>query len=213
MFPTTQNNPANLASALTEATIPEANATGGTGKAFLKLDAKNGHWLLGRDAEEVTGEEIIINTYSFQHGWVLWVNKSPTKIMAPFTKPLPERIAAQAGNEPSEARGFEARFEDDPKTVVVYESSTHGARQGSDKLLAAIKQKAVSGEERFLFPVVLLNTDSYQSKHGSTVFNPVFDVIDWADKDGERESKSPALATPVEETTQPMRKRRRATEA
>ena len=207
MFPTVQNSVTDLVSALQEAVIPEPS-TGA--KAYLKFN-QNGEYLFGRDSEEVTGDELIINTYSFTHGWVVWVNRKSTTSMVSFTKPMPPALDPIMGNEPTEARGFEARFEDLPETIVVFNTSSYGGRQGCDTLLSTIKQKVGRGETRYLFPVVKLSSTSYESKQGNTIFNPVFEIVDWMDEEGNRESGAASLAAPkeaAEQETKPVRRRR-----
>jgi hypothetical protein len=206
MFPTTQNSAMSLAQALTESQVQPSSSN--AGKAFLKFDFKTGDFAFGRDAVDITDEEILINTYSIVHGWILWVNGSAQKEMVPFNQALPQPMEAQAGNQPSEARGFEARFMDDEETVLVFESNSYGGRQGVDNVLNAIKGRAIEGETDFLFPLVKLNSNSYKAKAGNTIHNPQFEVVAWLDQNGNKqEADAPALEEKQEEA-KPVRRRR-----
>jgi len=207
MFPTAQNSATSLAAALTESKVQET--TSNAGKAFLKFDFKSGDFTFGRDAVDVTDEEICINTYSIQHGWVLWVNGSAQKEMVPFNQSLPAPMPAQQGNEPSEARGFEARFLDDEDTIIVFESNSYGGRQGVDTLLNAVKGRALSGEETFLFPIVKLTSTSYKAKQGNTIHNPKFEIVGWVDAEGNRQTETAQLEDTTTEEA-PVRRRRQA---
>ena len=207
MFPTAKTSATSLAAALTESKVQENQSN--AGKAFLKFDFKTGDYAYGRDAVDITEEEIVINTYSIQHGWILWVNGSAQKEMVAFNQSLPQPMASQQGNDPSEARGFEARFLDDEDTVLVYETNSYGGRQGVDMLLNAVKGRALSGEEEFLFPVVKLSSTSYKAKQGNTIHNPSFEIVAWVNQMGDKENATPMIEE-VREDNQPVRRRRSA---
>ena len=206
MFPTTNNSSTNLASMLAETKVAESNTS--QGKAFLKFDFKSGDFAYGRDAEEITGETIVINTYSIQHGWTLWANGAPKKVSAPFNAELPEPMAPIDGNSPTESRSFEACFQDDPDTILVFDSNSHGGRTGVNKVLDQIKARAVSGEGEYLFPKVKLSSDSYKSKQGATVHNPVFKIVGWLNLDGEEQSSTAKLEDNLDDSM--IRRRRKA---
>jgi len=206
MFPTTNNSSTNLASMLAETKVAESNTS--QGKAFLKFDFKSGDFAYGRDAEEITGETIVINTYSIQHGWTLWANGAPKKVSAPFNAELPEPMAPIDGNSPTESRSFEACFQDDPDTILVFDSNSHGGRTGVNKVLDQIKARAVSGEGEYLFPKVKLSSDSYKAKQGATVHNPVFKIVGWLNLDGEEQSSTAKLEDNLDDSM--IRRRRKA---
>lgn len=206
MFPTTNNSSTNLASMLAETKVAESNTS--QGKAFLKFDFKSGDFSYGRDAEEITGETIVINTYSIQHGWTLWANGTPKKVSAPFNAELPEPMAPVDGNSPTESRSFEACFQDDPDTILVFDSNSHGGRTGVNKVLDQIKARAVSGEGEYLFPKVKLSSDSYKAKQGATVHNPVFKIVGWLNLDGEEQSSTAKLEDNLDDSM--VRRRRKA---
>lgn len=205
MFPTTQNSALNLASMLAETKVVSSENTGG--KAYLKFDFKTGDYVFGRDAEDVTGETIVVNTYSIQHGWTLWVNGSPQKVSAPFNQMLPTPMAAQQGNEPTESRSFEARFQDDEDTILLFDTNSYGGRKGVDSLLNQIKSRALNGESEFLFPVIKLESESYKAKQGSTVHNPIFKIVGWVNADGVEFEETKQIESSDNAET-PVRRRR-----
>lgn len=210
MFPTTSTKITDLSTALAHNQVNQT--TSGAGRAFIRFDFKTGNFYFGRDQEEITGEKIVVNTASFTHGWVLWVNGSAQKIMRSFVEQLPEPMPAVGHDQPTEARGFEARFEDDEDTILVFESNSYGGRKGADTLLSAISLKSASGEKEFLYPVVELNSESYKAKQGGTIHNPVFNVVDWVNADGvsENENGTKKLEEAVEEPGETRRRRRTA---
>ncbi len=210
MFPSTQQSATNLAAALVDSKVNSTSSN--AGKAFLKFAFQTGEFAFGRDQIDITGEEIVINTYSIQHGWTLWVNGTPQKELVPFTQDLPFPMDAQQGNTPSEARAFEARFVDDEETILVFETNSYGGRSGVDKLLNEVRGRALSGETVFLFPKIKLTSTSYKSKQGSTIHNPVFEVVAWVNQEGETEEVTSTIEDNSVEVTEeaPKTRRRRA---
>jgi len=206
MFPTAKNSMTNLAAALQNSQIPTESNLGS--KAFLRFDFKTGRFFFGRDQEEVTGDTLVLNIASFTHGWTLWVNGKPQKVQSSFNEPLPNPMAPVDGTDPSESRGFEARFEDDSDTIVVFETSSYGGRKGCDAILGEAIVKAKTGSE-YLFPVVKLDSESYKSQQGGTIHNPMFKAIGWMDQNGNLEGDIASLDAPEdEEPVAPARRRR-----
>lgn len=210
MFPTTTAKITDLSAALSQSKVQQTAS--GAGKAFIRFDYKTGDFFYGRDQEEITGEEIVVNTASFAHGWVLWVGGQAQKVMRSFVEPLPEPMPAVGHDQPTEARGFEARFQDDEETILVFESNSFGGRKGCDNLLSAISLKSGSGENEFLYPVVKLESESYKAKQGGIIHNPMFTVVNWMNADGELESVSGTkkLTEQTDDTEETTRRRRRS---
>ena len=208
MFLTTQQSATNLAAALVDSKVNSSGAS--AGKAFMKFAFQTGGFSFGRDQIDISGEAIVINTYSIQHGWTLWVNSSPQKELVPFSQDLPFPMEAQQGNTPTEARAFEARFADDEDTILVFETNSYGGRSGVDKLLNEIRGRALKGETEYLFPKVKLNSTSYKSKQGSTIHNPIFEVVEWVNGQGEPQEVVEAIQDNSPEAEAPTTRRRRA---
>jgi len=208
MFPTTNASITDVSSALAHSKVNDSVSTGG--KAFIRFDYKSGDFTFGRDQQEITEDEIIVNTTSFCHGWVLWVNGTPSKVMRSFVETIPDPMPnSPTGDAPSEARGFEARFEDDPETVLMFETSSYGGRKGCDTLLNEIRARSAGGETEYLFPVVKLTSESYKAKQGGTIHNPSFKVVGWVNQAGERQESVQRIEEQVEE---PVVRRRRNTQ-
>ena len=110
---------------------------------------------------------------------------------------------------PAEARSIEAAFLDDGDDVISFTTNSLGGRKCLDTVFSAIKVRASGGEENFLFPVVKLDSTSYEGQNG-TVFNPIFEIVDWMDMEGKRESDTAKLTSePETEEAQPTRTRRK----
>lgn len=224
MFPTTQNSATDLQSMLTHSKI-EQEKDNGSGKAFLNFSGKLGEFSFGKEKEDVLGETLVVNTPTFRHGWALWVDRSCTSISVPFVQDLPMPMASEPNKQgktqdPSESRGFDAAFLDDPETIVAFDCSTMGGRRATDGILNAVKIRSASGEENFLFPIIKLGMEDYIAGHGSKVFNPVFTITGWMDQAGNVEGSTAKIestqtaeveeTTPDKEEVQPKRRRRAA---
>jgi hypothetical protein len=224
MFPTTQNSATDLTSMLTHSKV-EQDVDNGAGKAFLNFSGKQGEYSFGKEKEDVLGETLVVNTPTFRHGWALWVDRACTSISVPFVQDLPMPPASVPNKQgtpqsPSESRGFDAAFLDDPDTIVAFDCSTLGGRRATDGLLNAVKIRSASGEVNFLFPIIKLEKEDYIAGHGSKVYNPVFTITGWMDQAGNVEGNTAELAapqtaeaeeqTPDKEEVQPKRRRRAA---
>jgi len=212
MFPSTQVNTGDLRSALQNSQVQETSSSGSN--AFMKFDYKTGGFTFGRDNEDISGEEIVVNIATFKHGWTIWAEGKPHKTVVPFTAPLPLEPASIGDNHASESRSFEARFLDDDETILQFDINSYGGRKGCDALLNAVKVRASIENETHLFPVVKLDNESYKSKQGSTIHNPVFTVVNWMDDEGNLFEQTPQLEAQPEPEPEPApapkRRRRKA---
>lgn len=208
MFPTTQNSTTDLVSALKGSQI-QSNANQAGGKSFMKFDFKSGDYTFGRENEEITGDEIVINTYTFTHGWTIWANGKPVKTAVPFNQQLPMEPAPIDGNAASESRSFEARFMDDEDTIIVFDTNSYGGRKGCDTVFGEISNRANQGEGEFIFPIVKLESESYKAQQGSTIHNPVFTVVGWMNEEGQRQDGMKEQLDAPEEVAEEAPKRRR----
>ena len=209
MFPTVNTaSITDLSSALAQSKVQDNASTGS--KAYIGFDFQSGEYTFGRDKTEITDDNIVINTSSFTHGWILWVNRTSTKVMRSFVEDLPAPMPnGPAGEQPAESRGFEARFEDDPDTVLVFETSSYGGRKGCDKILNEIRIRSAGGESEYLFPIVRLTSENYQSKQGRTVYNPIFEVVGWMNQEGDIQQNVQKLEAQVEPEEAVVTRRRR----
>ena len=201
MFPAVENSSMDLVSMLQHDQIEDAPAASG-GKAFMKFDFMSGRYTFGRESEDITGAEMVVNFTTMTHGWTVWANNKPTKASAHFTQPLPPRISAVGGNEPTESRSFTGRFLDDDEAELEFSTNSHGGRQGADKLRAEIKLRASAGEKAFLFPIVELTSESYANakQGGKLTYNPVFKIVGWVDSQGLEAEEAKSIAAPKPKT-------------
>ena len=184
------------------------------GKPLLRL-LKDAHWVFGQKDDPVQeNSSWAINPLSLSHGWVAWTNhdgnQKNTMVgeqMVPIHEPKPVRPAPVEGWPFSEQRIFELRCMDgeDEGTEVLYKSASYGGMQAVDKLLGQI-QSQLNDNPMFPCPVVILLSEHYQHQKYGKIYNPIFDVIDWASMDGKLLSEAeeqPAIAEAVRPTPQP----------
>jgi hypothetical protein len=188
----------NLAARVAAAKIPTA-ATGGVG-GFLKFAFDDGEWTFGRDQDEVTGDVVLVNTNTICHGWILWHAAKATKVLTTFDNDMPEAPAAIGNDQPSEARAFGAAFYDNgkPGEQLTFETNSFGGRKAVDTLVRAIIDRVTQGETVALYPLVKLTSESYRNKnyHNKLIHNPVFEIVDWCDQNGNKASAAQQLAAP-----------------
>tara|TARA_R100001530_G_scaffold13727_6_gene12578 strand:- start:121 stop:885 length:765 start_codon:yes stop_codon:yes gene_type:complete len=198
--------PNDLAVALGNSQVQE---TAAGGISFLKMDFETGEWLLGRDQDIVTGDEILVNTSTIQHGWILWSGGRASKLMTAFNRPIPTPMASQGDAHPKEGRTFQGAMMDDGEPLA-FETNSFGGRKGVDVLLGAIKLHAATGS-KFLYPKVKLASESYlEKKHkNAMVFNPVFQIVAWCDEDANEEQAVAAQVTDQSEAAPKTRRNRR----
>ena len=223
-FPTVMNV-TDLSTALAGSKVNETSSSGELD--FLKMDFDTGEWLLGQDGDIVSDEEILVNTTTLMHGWILWSGGRPKKTLVAFTRDLPEAPAAiktvnkrgeDEWDEPSEARSMQGALVDDGLPLM-FDTNSYGGRKGVDVLLGKIRAHAAEGSQ-FLYPKVKLTNESYPGtgkRSGKTNHNPVFELVAWCDEDGNEEGKKAAQVedkteAATEETTAdeaPTRQRRK----
>jgi len=216
MLPVVKGSATDLASAMRAVKVSTGDATPGALGGFLKFDFKDGSFSFGRDGDDVSKDQAIINVRSLSHGWKLWAGGKFTQNFVSIIDPLPEAPQPVDGKYPSEARAFAGAFFDDgkPGEQFTFETNSYGGRKAANDLIVKIMERANSNPA-FMFPVVCFDAESYKNqKHGTTIFNPVFTVVDWANEDGalERTARiAPKEAQVEPEAPAPVRRRRVAT--
>jgi len=203
-FPTVMN-PTDLTAALAGSQIQET--TGLAGFSFLKMDFESGEWLLGQDGDIVTNEEVLINTTTIQHGWILWSGGRPNKAFVGFTQPLPPPMEAIGDDYPSEARSLQGALVDDGE-MLAFDTNSYGGRKGVDVLLGKIKAHSAEGSQ-FLYPKVKLTSESYANKKrgGKLTYNPMFEIE--GNEEGEPVEQIAAQPEEAEAEVEAPKKRQR----
>jgi hypothetical protein len=188
----------DLAAALTQSKVTETASSGGV--SFLQFAYLTGEYTLGVDKDDVTGDEVIVNTSTIKHGWILWSGGRPQKSMVPFNADIPMAMAPVGEDFPKEGRAFDAAMADDGEPVS-FDSCSYGGRKAVDMLLGQIKAHSAEGSSH-IYPRVKLTSESYNNakQGGKLCHNPVFKIVAWCDIAGNVEPDAnvalPASAEP-----------------
>ena len=170
-----------------------------TGNPFLKLDQKGSGWLYGRDGAEVMDDDLwAINPQSFEKGYIAWGDSRNVlaESMVPASAPLPgletlPQIPPKFKYDQQLKLDLAAVDQPDDVTVT-FKTTAYGGKTAIGEVGQKIGLRAQKGNP-FIVPVVLLTNTSYESKHGNTILNPVFDVQYWLDMEGNREGGAPKV--------------------
>jgi len=176
--------------------IEESQATtmvAGGGKDLIKLSKNNGTWNIGQADEPMqVGSRWVINLLSVCHGWICWSNYPNAKknerlgeVMVPMSEPKPRKPDPIESFPFGEQRSFEAVCIDgeDIGADVMFKNGSTGTLKGFRKLEDAIKAQLRSNRA-FPNPVIQFKSDKYKHSQYSWIWNPIFEVVDWADMGG-----------------------------
>lgn len=180
--------------------IEESQATTlvvGGGKDLIKLDKGTGLWNIGQADEPMqVGSKWVINILSICHGYICWSNYPGSRknerlgeVMVPMSEPKPPKPAPIDGFNFAEQRSFEAvclNGEDEGKDVM-FKNGSVGTMKAFKKLEDAIKAQLRS-DRAFPCPVVQFKSDKYKHGDYGWIQNPVFEIVDWSDLNGNLKS-------------------------
>lgn len=187
-FPTTMANIEKLSQYLNEEVKVNLNTASNDSMSFLSFKAKLGSYLLGSEKEDITGQNVIVDTASMSHGWLHFLSTGVNRYFSSVFEEEPTRPAGvREGSivvEPLSARSFVGVLASDTEVKFKFEVCSLGGCRGFDTLLAEIRSRSLSGETEALYPVVKLCTNNYYSKAArTTIHNCVFKVESWVKRD------------------------------
>lgn len=202
----------------------QANVAVKSGEDFLKLSKHDGSWIYGADETDVQeGSHWAINPASLRMGYISWGKGEVLgkKLLPILTGQMVDRNTLPNTGAPwDDCVAFQLRCMngEDEGVQVEYEQNSYGAKKAFSNLIQAI-QLQISRDPVNIVPVVELKSDSYQHKQYGTIFNPIFEVVNWvsmsgtaaeaAEEDGEPETpaQTQAQAAPA---PAPAKKKRAA---
>lgn len=188
--------------------------TGGT--PFLRL-LKDGDWVFGSDDATIApGTEAVINLMSIKHGYSCWTNRKPGEgknvllgeVMMPFNtaKPLPHELTQKVDDQTGETCDWREQNSLDLRLIggkhngaqVVYKTTAVGGIRAVAKILDAILERIITGEDVYLCPIVSIRSDSYKHSTYGKTYTPVLEVVGWANALGEEEPEEGTAAAQLE---------------
>lgn len=164
-------------------------------KPFLKLASEGDGWLYGSENIEVeTDSRWAINPGSLRVGQVNWADPKKNggkseklgEVMAPCDNPpdCPGIDHSDKGGKWTPQFGFDliCISGEDEGTEVAYNTNSHGGAKAYDRIYDAIAAQLSGDNGAYCIPIVSLGVSSYRNKtYNRTIYEPVFEVVDWAD--------------------------------
>ena len=176
-------------------------------KGFLKF-GKDGQWTIGQANTNVTDQRVMFNTLSIEMGYVCWTtyNDRKNELLGEKTLLLTD---GDVDLNTLDDHGFPwkpinkvaGRFLDSDMKGEEFSfgTSSYGGLKAMDGVLELIQERYASGEDAYVFPVVKLSSNSYQHAKWGKTYEPILDVVAWADLDGNLEGEVKARV-PYRET-------------
>jgi hypothetical protein len=191
------------------------------GRALLRL-TRAGQWVFGADNEAWRPEDqFIVNPASLASGYIAWwLAKPEEEIMQPLSQgPVdPDRLGpVKSGTIPpgktqASGRGWEAQVSFEMITrsktpmAMIYKTSSLGGRRAVLTLAGDIAF-GVSEDPNRVFPVCVVDTDSYTHAEFGEVFTPEFHIVGWLDANGKELGNAPDRVAQEAESSEPKPKR------
>lgn len=173
-------------------------------KAFMKFDGKTGDWSFGPEGIEIEPTELwAINPNTFMIGVIGWQDGEVVgEEMYPITagkrvdhtqlEEIPPAADGQGGNGWKDQLTVELKHVKDG-TETVFKTSSGGGRKGM-AILAEECGKRLDTNPDTPVPLVHLKESHYKHKIKArgTIYEPVFEIVNWADMNGNPEGAAPA---------------------
>lgn len=190
--------------------IEESQATtlvAGGGKDLIRLDKSDGSWVIGQSDEPVQdGSKWMINILSLCHGHICWSdykgarkNERLGEVMVPMSEPKPPKPQPIEGFPFQEQRSFDALClnGEDAGVEGQFKNGSVGAMKAFKKLEDAVKTQLRS-DRAFPCPVIMFKSDAYKHADYGRIWNPIFEIVDWATLNGDLKSDGEPEAPPLE---------------
>jgi hypothetical protein len=170
---------------------------------------KSGKWVFGQQNDVVqAGSKWIVNTASMQHGWACWTddpaaakNELKGESMGSIFDDKPVQPMPADGRWPfKEQFSFDLKCMsgEDAGTQVHFKTTSLGGKRAIMEQLVPAIDRQIDIDPVHVYPIMKLEVDSYpHTKYGET-FVPIFDIVGWADQEGNAAS-GPQLVKPAKE--------------
>lgn len=179
---------------------------------YLRL-LKDGEWVFGQEDHVLkNGTEVIFNTLSIQHGFSCWSSSDDAnaknellgEVMVPLSAMPPTKDEL-----PDHGFPWKDQLQMDAKVMtgthkgkqITYKASSVGGLNAAKGLLDAIMAR-LDEDTEYVFPIVQLGTDNYRHKKWGKTYTPVFDIVGWANIDGQEEDGDEGGALPPPQETE-----------
>ena len=215
------NLPANVANMAQAIAASVTSAGAATNDGFYGGMDKYGAHYYGADRTEIVPEDKWAgNILNFQHGWTAWGTEehgtdgqNVGEVMVPISQPLPlESDLPEVKGEWSKAICMQLKCitGEDEGVQILWKSNSYGGRKAYAALMTQVMEKLNAGQAD-CFPVMNLESSSYNHKKYGKIFTPEFNVCGWITQDGVQAEEPAAIEEKAEEPVEekPTRRRRR----
>jgi len=156
------------------------------GKPFFRL-LRDGTYVFGAGNEEVQdGSRWAVNLASMCRGWVCWIDgELQGQVMASVQAPRLPQPAPVNGTAYAEQFGFDivCLTGTDKGVNAQYKNNSYGFKKAFDQLCSDIASRYVT-DQRYYWPILTFTAESYDHKRYGEIWNPIFNVVAWADAEG-----------------------------
>ena len=209
-------NPTELGNALVAAKSRISMDAGD--QPFLRL-LKSGEWVYSADDVEVQEDSLwAVNPSSINEGYAAWgKGELLGEEMAPMAGvPVLATSLPDVGAKWTKQIAFVLKClnGEDAGTQVLYKTTSKGGLKAFNKLLSELIEQ-IEKDGTHIVPVITLEMDSYKHKEYGKIYTPIFNVKDWLDfgglKDTDEDSADDApeaAAEPAPEEAAPAKRRR-----
>lgn len=179
------------------------------GSEFLKF-GKDGIWTFGQQAKQVDPENdfALVNVLSVKEGFVCWTNfdaklkkknEKKGEVMVPAGQVINQDNLEDHGWEWKAQQAFDLKFLEGGHVGAQtrYVTSSQGGLEAAGALLDAVIVRVQSGTP-FFFPIIALAQDSYIHASWGKTYKPVFEIVGWADTEGNEDPEFVEEAPAVE---------------
>jgi hypothetical protein len=171
-----------------------------SGLPWLDIDAETGAQTLGSNRDPLPDHSWVIQTLSFEYGYLVWQNRRPAAehmiavVKGPRPVPPGGQYAEYPADGPAELWRFTANSLDEPGLGFVFSAKNTSNILRCKRLLGAIAAQAAVAPA-FINPIVnLYPVDKWTWKDGSQIHCIGIHVVDWMAADGvSRQSGAAAL--------------------
>jgi len=164
------------------------------GRELLKFVSRTQKWVFGKDGERLGDETLAVNPGSFVHGICCWTGGNNSsfvdEIMVPITADLPEQPADwEAQGETNrqyqvDLQILDGEFKSEPLRFRV---NSYGGVTAVQDLAGKLADRLEEDHNGYFVPVVELSFSTYSHATWGELGNPIFDVVDWMNADGQHE--------------------------
>lgn len=158
-------------------------------KGYLKM-GKDGEWAIGKNGDALNGERALFNPMTLMEGFAEVESTQKTyKVHDEVLMLVTEGSVSpddldETPHEWKFHRQIQGRMLSGDQQNWTYGTHSYGGLKALEGVTDAIEARLAEGEGEYIFPVVELQSDWYEHDDWGKTYEPVLEVIGWANVDG-----------------------------